>query len=213
MKNLCYALFFAFLGSNTAFAQDLITTRTGEDIKAQVTEIGLTDVKYRPWDSLEGVTATVPKSDILLIRYEDGGKEIFEQAEPAVLSAGKTAGSGGVVSALNSGNMFMQGQIDAKRYYKGYKDPVACALVGTLVLGPVLGLIPTLAITSTVPQAVNLNYPSESLMRNPQYAQGYVREAKHIKSQKSWVGYAIGAVVSTVISAILISVALSNWTF
>lgn len=211
-QRLSFLLLFLSL-SVSLQAQDLITTRSGEDIKAKVTEIGLTEVKYHPWESPEGTVSTLPKESILLIRYEDGGKEVFESqtAEDDMLPPAVPQNKSGLVSSLSNTNMFIQGQIDAKRYYKGYKDAGAVSLISSFLLGPVFGLIPTIAIASTTPNAQNLNFPSESLMRNREYAIGYAKEARSIKSRRSWTNYGIGAVIGTALLAILISVSLSNW--
>ena len=199
-------------GSIPLFAQDLITTRKGEDLKARVLEIGLINVKYHLWDAPEGAVSILPKSEILLIRYEDGGKEVFESqtAEGDMLPTAVPQNKSGLVSSLSNTNMFIQGQIDAKRYYKGYKDAGAVSLISSFLLGPVFGLIPTIAIASTTPNAQNLDFPSESLMRNREYAIGYAKEARSIKSRRSWTNYGIGAVIGTALLAILISVSLSN---
>jgi hypothetical protein len=201
-------LLLLFLSFQTRLpAQDLITTRSGEDIKGRVIEIGLTEVKYHPQEGPEEAVSTIPKENILLIRYEDGGKEIFAQAAPPVPNfipgrAGET-NSGGIVSPLNNTSMFLRGQIDAKRYYRGYREAGTVSLIGTLLLGPVFGLIMPLAIASSTPNVARLNYPSEGLMRNQEYAQGYVRQAQQIKSKKAWMNYGIAAALPIVIIGIV----------
>lgn len=63
----------------SAFAQDYVTKRTGEDIAAIVDEVGPDYIRYRLWEEPEGVTYTVRKNDILMIRYATGRNEVFEQ--------------------------------------------------------------------------------------------------------------------------------------
>ena len=58
-------------------AQDLITKKDGSDIQAKILEVTSTEVKYKKYSNLEGPTFTLPKSDILIIRYENGENEVF----------------------------------------------------------------------------------------------------------------------------------------
>lgn len=75
MKNLLTLLFVCvFLNVS---AQDLITLKNGSDIKSKVTEINLTEIKYKKFDNLNGPIFTISKEDVLIIRYENGTKDIF----------------------------------------------------------------------------------------------------------------------------------------
>lgn len=58
-------------------AQDVITKKNGEDINAKIIEVGTTEVRYKQADNLNGPTFVLNKSEILMIRYENGSKEIF----------------------------------------------------------------------------------------------------------------------------------------
>ena len=60
-------------------SQDIITTKKGEDILAKIFENTKTDIKYRLYDDPEGPVYTLLKSDILMIRYDNGSKEIFTE--------------------------------------------------------------------------------------------------------------------------------------
>lgn len=74
-------------------AQDFITKKTGEDIKAKVTEVGRTEVKYKKYDNLDGPVYTIPVSEILVIRYENGTNDVFNvSSAPAPTSASVSAG-------------------------------------------------------------------------------------------------------------------------
>lgn len=76
MKRLA-ALFVFLSGCAAVYAQDLVTKRDGTDIQAIVEEVGPDYVKYRLFEEPDGVTYTVRKSDLLMIRYHSGRKEIF----------------------------------------------------------------------------------------------------------------------------------------
>lgn len=58
-------------------AQDLLTKNNGEDIKVIVKEIDAQNVKYVLFSEPNGVLYTMPKSEILMIRYASGRNEIF----------------------------------------------------------------------------------------------------------------------------------------
>ena len=64
-------------------AQDVITTRDGKDIKAKVLEISSTEIKYLDFDNLEGPTYLLDRSEVLIIRYQNGKNEVFvDDAKP-----------------------------------------------------------------------------------------------------------------------------------
>ncbi len=65
----------------SAFAQDLITKTDGTDIKAKITEVNTDNVKYKRSDNLNGPTYTINKSEILMIIYGNGMREIFNTGE------------------------------------------------------------------------------------------------------------------------------------
>ena len=73
-------LFFAALCVSIAstFAQDIITLKNGEDIQALVQEIGEVDIMYKKFDNPNGPNYTLKKSEILMIRYANGSKDVFE---------------------------------------------------------------------------------------------------------------------------------------
>lgn len=69
----------------SAAAQDFVTKRNGEDIAAIVDEVGPDYVRFRLWDEPDGVTYTMLKNEILMIRYATGRNEVFDQmSSPAV---------------------------------------------------------------------------------------------------------------------------------
>ena len=63
----------------SAAAQDFVTKRNGEDIAAIVDEVGPDYVRFRLWDEPDGVTYTMLKNEILIIRYATGRNEVFDQ--------------------------------------------------------------------------------------------------------------------------------------
>lgn len=71
-------------------AQDLLTKNNGEDIKVIVKEIDAQNVKYVLFSEPNGVLYTMPKSEILMIRYASGRNEIFSNQRTASTPARTT---------------------------------------------------------------------------------------------------------------------------
>ena len=82
-----FSAVFCISAANT-FAQDIITLRNGNDIQALVQEIGIDDVKYKRWDNQTGPNYTLKKSEIFMIKYANGDKEVFaaDKAVPSIQS-------------------------------------------------------------------------------------------------------------------------------
>ncbi|TVR75927.1 MAG: hypothetical protein EA412_14645 [Chitinophagaceae bacterium] len=70
-------LFMLIIMSNALDAQDIITLKNGEDLKVKVQEIGLEEVRYKNFDNLTGPVYTLRKSDIFMITYENGSRDVF----------------------------------------------------------------------------------------------------------------------------------------
>ena len=79
MKRLIMLLSALAFFAVYAAAQDFVTKRNGEDIAAIVDEVGPDYVRFRLWDEPDGVTYTMLKNEILMIRYATGRNEVFDQ--------------------------------------------------------------------------------------------------------------------------------------
>ncbi len=185
MKNLLNSLLIIALCiiSISTNAQDIITKKDGTDISAKVLELTITEIKYKRVDNLSGPIYTLPKADVLMIRYEDGTKDIFNEV---VSSESKS---------LPDDEMCEKGKEDAKMYYKAKKTGAGWTLATAAVpvTAPLFGLIPAIKCSSAVPADKNLNYPDKELMQNTDYSRCYKRQAKKMKTKKIWKFYAIGS--------------------
>ena len=61
-----------------AQAQDVIVLKNANEIEAKVSAISPDAVTYKRWSNIDGPTYTIPKSDILYIKYQNGEKEIIQ---------------------------------------------------------------------------------------------------------------------------------------
>jgi hypothetical protein len=73
-------LFFMilFFISKSLNAQDIIIKKNGDEIKAKVMEVGITEIKYKKFENLEtSPIYSILKSDVFMIKYADGTKDVF----------------------------------------------------------------------------------------------------------------------------------------
>ena len=59
---------------------DLIILTNGDELLGKVTEIGIDAVKYKKCDNLEGPLISLKKSDVFMIKYPNGSKDIITSA-------------------------------------------------------------------------------------------------------------------------------------
>jgi len=180
-------LFILFIcSSNIIKAQDTLSMRSGENILVKVIEVGTTEVKYKKLDNLNGPIFSILKSDLLIVKYENGTKEDFSSIKKIEENN---------FSGLDPSSL---GKLDAQRFYTGYKTAATIALISNFAYIPIIpSLVFSIAATSKIPKDENLNYPSISLMQNEQYANSYRQEAKKIKNRKIWRSFAAGSGIIT----------------
>ncbi len=70
------------LSVSAAYAQDNIILRNGDEIPAKVLEVGRQELKYRKLSNPDGPVYTAPLSDVFLIKYANGTKDVFERSGP-----------------------------------------------------------------------------------------------------------------------------------
>ena len=89
MKNII--LFILFVCSSKIInAQDTLSMRSGENILVKVIEVGTTEVKYKKLDNLNGPVFSILKSDLLMIKYENGTSEKFSKEEKTIIKVRST---------------------------------------------------------------------------------------------------------------------------
>jgi len=194
MKNLLLIILFA-CSSNFIKAQDTLTMRSGENVIVKIIEVGSNEVKYKKIENLNGPIFATLKSDLYLIRYENGSKDDFSN----------------IGKAANTQELYTQGYNDALKYYKSYKVTGNSVLLASAF--PMYGFMfggATAALTSLAePSDENLDYPDMSLMKNEYYANGYKTAAKNIKRKKILTNFLTGLAIS-IGSTVAIAVALTH---
>lgn len=183
------------------YAQDVIFLKSGEEIKSKVKEIKEQEIVYLKFENLDGPTYTILKSNILMIKYENGQKDILSNDQPATNEAFIVANSFEVAPLSKKPTLYTyeKGLSDAQIYYTGQNSGKTGTLLTSLLLNGLFGLVPAIACSATTPKIHNMGIPNlEAYQSNPEYARGYVTQVKKTKSKKIWKNWAIGTVISTI---------------
>lgn len=82
MMRIKIFLVLLLLNQTNLLAQDEITFRSGEILKAKILEIGSADITYKKAENLTGPSYSVSKDKVFMIKYENGTKDVFEAEKP-----------------------------------------------------------------------------------------------------------------------------------
>ena len=63
--------------ATSTFAQDVITFKSGNEKNVKVIEVTPTEIKYKSFDNLEGPTYAEQKTNIFMVKYQNGMKDVF----------------------------------------------------------------------------------------------------------------------------------------
>src|SRR5688572_10787907 len=70
----------------TGWSQDIITKLNGDEIQAKILEITDTEVKYKKFSYLDGPTYTLKKTEIFMVKYPNGDKDLFGTANSTTVA-------------------------------------------------------------------------------------------------------------------------------
>lgn len=165
-------------GITAVTAQDIISLKSGEEVKARIIRLNPKDVTFIEENSTD--TVFLYRDDISKLTYKNGIIIVLAENEMPAFT-GRPADD----------SLFVQGQVDAGLYYKGYRP----AAIGTLISSIYFpfGLIPAIACSAKAPAMENLGYRDQHLIENASYFNGYTLKAHEIKKKKVWGGFAIGS--------------------
>jgi hypothetical protein len=181
--------------------------RSSENIIVKVIEVGTTEVKYKKQDNLNGPMFSILKSDLLMIKYENGTTDDFSSIKKIEVAD---------FSALDAS---FQGKIDARKFYTGNKNGAIASILALIPISVMNSssqmfnaMIPSLvfatAASSKKPKDENLNYPNIALMENEDYANSYRKEAKKIKNRKIWKGI-LGGIGGIMLAGVIAAVSMN----
>jgi len=95
-RSLVAALLFI---ASIARAQDIIVKINKTEIKAKVTEITETTIKYKKWENQDGPVYNIARSEVFMILYANGQREIIQKEAPAVSQPSNPSPTGGNLSS------------------------------------------------------------------------------------------------------------------
>ncbi len=74
--NKLFCIMLLFIGVQL-FSQDLIILNSGNEIEAKVLEINSKNIDYKKYSNIDGPTYHLDKSEIFMIKYQSGDKDMF----------------------------------------------------------------------------------------------------------------------------------------
>lgn len=193
MKSKKLFLALLILIGNYVHAQDIITKKNGDDIKAKIVEVNQNEIKYKSFTNPDGPLFVIYKSDILLIRYENGTKDIFNESNSTNINTDINSKTNSVSFTSSSNDMRNKGKQDSMVNYKGKRSGAGWTCATSIILSPLFGLIPAAACSAAEPSEENLNYKDADLMKNNDYNMAYTSQAHKTKRRKVWTNYGIGS--------------------
>jgi hypothetical protein len=193
MKNAIVLFILVFASYFSSVAQDIITLKTGEELKATIIRLNPKDVAFIAESS----------TDTSLILREQVAK-LFYKSGTVIYLTDNYIPSQTISNEPINDSMYIKGEKDATSFYKGYKSAGTGTLICSLFVP--LGLIPAIACSTTPPSAGSLGYRDIQLFENPSYYAGYTNKAFKIKKKKVWENFAIGTGITVAYYALIIGV-------
>jgi hypothetical protein len=175
---------------------DIIIFKNGNEVKSHIIEVSNNELKYKKHDFLDGPTFVVMKSDIFMIKYKNGTKDIIN------IEGQKDKIENNLLNK-SDGEIAIQARRDADEYFP--RPGAFLAGFSSIILTPIIALIPTIIVSSSEPKESNLNFPNQELYyKNIQYQNEYRREAHKLKKKRVWGGYGLGVAINVVLSLFII---------
>lgn len=201
MKNL---ILFCISFPITFFSQDIIFKKDAEEIQAKVMEIGTNDIKYKKFSNPNGPTYVISKNDLFMIKYENGEKDVFNKnSKSSNQNNDNYFNSSNQNDNYNSNiDLCTKATNDALIHYKGDKSGAGWICATTILISPIIGLIPAAICSYHEPENFNLKAPNRELFNNSSYNSCYKEQAHKTKKRKIWKNFGIGSAVWLVIIAV-----------
>ena len=89
-------LILSVLCSLSAMAQDVIVKQNGDEIQCKILEVNKNEVKYKRWTNQDGPSFAEKKSEIFMIKYENGEKDMIAHSSPVSESSAVSSGMNSV---------------------------------------------------------------------------------------------------------------------
>jgi len=187
---------FALLISK-AYSQDTIITKVGQKIICQNIQVRDTVISYKIYQGTSDSIYTLSKNEILKIRYQKivvAPIDTIKPIETKVVNTEEPKQKTEVKEINNQPeiDLYVKGQFDAERHYKGYQASSAGIFISALLLSPIIATIPAISASVAPIKKGELNYPDGNLIKDKEYYLGYTDKAKEIKKGKAWTAWCGG---------------------
>lgn len=94
MKKLIFLLTMCVVFNISA--QDIIVKRNGDELQCRILEVSKNEVKYKRWTNQDGPAFSEKKSNIFMIKYENGDKDVIAHSSSASESSAVSSGMNSV---------------------------------------------------------------------------------------------------------------------
>lgn len=186
-------VFCGLLLTLRATAQDVILLSTGEELAGKVLTITPELVTYL---NPTADTLRVAATQVFLIRYSNGTKDVFQQQATAPPLPG-----------LTKEDAYAQGRRDARAYFKapGVFWGTYGATIITSGYGGLGGVATGLGMSLAPPKEQNFRVPNPALLKDPSYVAGYRHQAQNKKIGSAAGGFGAGLGTMVVFVAVILS--------
>ena len=127
----------------TVYGQDTLTMVNGDLIKSKVIEITQTEIKYKKFENMNGPIFNILKSEVLLIRYENGTKEYLNVIKKESKTENRLEISSGYYQGTTKLSITEFKNIiktNPKAYHE-YKKGFMTKIIGLVVAFPSMGIL------------------------------------------------------------------------
>ena len=141
-------LLLLFLIGNFISGQDIIVKKNGDEIKAKIDQVLDLEIRYHKFENLSGPVYSIAKSEIFMIKYENGTKDVFAtQSEQAVSKPQQTpkvsftsrdinsARTGAILNYALIAPILVLGTLSAVTSNTDVDTSTGFGILGTVVIG------------------------------------------------------------------------------
>lgn len=155
---------------------DTIILKNGDKIGAKISEIGISEIKYKKCDYTDGPTYTMRKSDVFMVKYPNGSSEIFADSR-AGEKPKDPENNTPEKNELTNSEKYVKGQIDASQNHLSgawFLAGLFLALIGVLIA----------ALSNPSPWSGD-----SELSGDLAYREGYKKEARRMNTSSAATGW------------------------
>lgn len=147
MKKLLFSAVF-YVCSIIVSGQDYVILKNGDEIKSKVVELGQTEITYKKYDNLDGPSYSIAKSDVFIIKYENGTKDLINTIQSIENKANEEIKKSNSYSSTSMGHFYLSPETSlsfinswSKNDEYTYKELNLNATAGYFIVDNLLGAI------------------------------------------------------------------------